>query len=1243
VQAALENGGKHYLDELYDIGSHEYFKNKLFLKMTDEEKDFIRNSPAIPFGAEYANYPISFFNERYSEWQGIAFDVLEEITLLTGLDFEVANPPSTQFYELLEMLGDGRVHMVSELIHTPERDGLYIWPDNALMHDRSVLISKVTQPNTDMNKIYSASVGLSKGSAHTEFFLMWFPNHQNYTVYNSQKETFDALMNGEVDFVMNGYGTLLNLINYQELPDYKANILFNNSFIATFGINKEQTVLCSIVDKALDLIDTEIISERWRNRTYDYQLKLIQAQRPWIIGVGVLLSCVLVLVAVMLVKSHRAGKRLEFLVTERTLSLKEQAHKLALETAAFTTLFDSIPEHIFTKDLDCRYMHCNKFLLENFKISKEDIIGKDDIEGLKMPVDVAGKFIEEDKKAMRERETVVIEDYIPRFDGTTPLYEIIKMPLMVNGEVAGVVGISRNITARKEREKRTTEIYEYAKELSVSLSKITQSPAISGGDLKSTAFVIAKEGCDALKADNIGIWLMSEDGTHLESISYYSASTGEHIVQDNFDLSCRREYAGLLETERLIVMNNTVECELITDEAACLCAGLDAPIRIDGNLVGVICVEQNRCEKYDSKREWMMEEQNFASSLADMMALAISGFERRKARDEAEVANQSKSSFLANMSHEIRTPMNAILGITEILINNESLPPDIEEGLGKIYSSCNLLLGIINDILDFSKIEAGKLDINPNPYLTASLINDSAQLNLMRIESKTIEFEVSADKEIPAKLIGDELRIKQVLNNLLSNAFKYTESGKITLTVAFEPIPDTNKIKLILGVRDSGQGMSEEQLSKLFDEYARFNNESNLNVEGTGLGLAITQRLIGLMDGEIHVDSKPGVGSLFTVSFLQEVAEDSEPLGEDVAENLRFFRMDSSSHNKRGTITRELMPYGKVLVVDDVETNLYVAAGLLRPYKLQIDTASSGLAAIERVESGKEYDIVFMDHMMPEMDGIEATKKLREIGYTKPIVALTANAVAGQADIFLNNGFDDFVSKPIDIRQLNLILNKLIRDNYSGESVESKGDETEMQGTSKFTDRKIDGLDIGKGIDKFDKNEDVYLIIMRSYIASMQIIIDELTASINVNEQNITDYRRNVHSVKGASYDIFAEEVGDLAKNLENAAINADYDFISKNTEALTESLQKLVSDLNNMLDIIESENPKPRKDAPSAELLTKLHGACTTYEIDVAEEAMQELEGFSYDKDNDLVLWLRKNLNMMKFEEIVGRLGSPN
>jgi CheY-like chemotaxis protein/anti-sigma regulatory factor (Ser/Thr protein kinase) len=383
------------------------------------------------------------------------------------------------------------------------------------------------------------------------------------------------------------------------------------------------------------------------------------------------------------------------------------------------------------------------------------------------------------------------------------------------------------------------------------------------------------------------------------------------------------------------------------------------------------------------------------------------------------------------MSHEIRTPLNAILGLTEIELQKQ-LPEDTRRDLEKIHSSGSNLLGIINDILDISKIEAGSFELIPAEYQVPSLINDAVQLNILRIGSKPITFELAIDPTVPSVLNGDALRIKQILNNLLSNAFKYTKAGKVTLAVSYER--REKDIWMKLAVRDTGEGIKKKDMDNLFLEYRQLDIKAHRTIEGTGLGLSITKGLLDLMGGIVMVDSEYGRGSCFTVEFPQEIVDET-PIGTETAESLKALRyMEDRCSRNRNFVPRQ-MPKGKVLVVDDVEINLEVAKGIMEPYGLVIDCVTSGQAAINSIREAKvQYQLIFMDQMMPEMDGVEAVRIIRneidtEYARTVPIIALTANALVGNEEMFLSNGFNGFISKPIDIMCMDEILNRWIQDN----------------------------------------------------------------------------------------------------------------------------------------------------------------------------------------------------------------------
>ncbi|MCL1892616.1 MAG: ATP-binding protein [Holophagaceae bacterium] len=595
--------------------------------------------------------------------------------------------------------------------------------------------------------------------------------------------------------------------------------------------------------------------------------------------------------------------------------------------------------------------------------------------------------------------------------------------------------------------------------------------------------------------------------------------------------------------------------------------------------------------------------------------------ERQKV--EAEAANRAKSAFLSTVSHEIRTPLNAILGITEIQMENEELGGEVREALGKIYTSGDLLLGIINDILDLSKIEAGKLELVVAKYETASLISDTAQLNIMRIGSKPIIFDVQVDEKLPLFLSGDELRVKQILNNLLSNAFKYTKEGTVKLAIFPEVALKDGEVILAVSVSDTGQGMSREQIDKLFDEYSRFNLEANRTTEGTGLGMSITRNLIQMMDGDISVESEPGVGSTFTVR-LPQVVVGSEVLGSAAAENLHRFRTDGNAQMKGIQITREPMPYGSVLIVDDVETNIYVAKGLMSPYGLKIDSAPSGFIALDKVKSGKEYDIIFMDHMMPQMDGIETVQKIRSFGYKHPIVALTANAVAGQAEIFLDKGFDGFISKPIDMRQLNSILNKLIRDKQTPEVIK------EAKAQAEAKKEHTSGSHPSQAIDpEFAK------IFVRDASKSLAVIESIVAKEGKYSEDDVRTYIINVHGMKSALANIGQKALSDIASKLEQLGRSGDVNAIESDTPSFLVKLHEVIDGLVPKEDVCDDGVEDDTELLQTKLQLIKV--ACGEYDESGIESALSELKGKAWSHSTrELLGVIAEHLLHSDFDEII-------
>ncbi|MCL2226395.1 MAG: ATP-binding protein [Oscillospiraceae bacterium] len=581
----------------------------------------------------------------------------------------------------------------------------------------------------------------------------------------------------------------------------------------------------------------------------------------------------------------------------------------------------------------------------------------------------------------------------------------------------------------------------------------------------------------------------------------------------------------------------------------------------------------------------------------------LTKLEESLSREQA--ANNAKTKFLSNMSHEIRTPMNSVLGIAEMQLQKDTHTSETEEAFFRIYNSSRLLLSIINDILDLSKVEAGKMEILPAPYETASMIIDTVQLNLIYIGSKRIEFKLSVDENLPEFLIGDEIRVKQVLNNIISNAFKYTLEGVVSLSFVVEDIGEGDELTLVATVNDMGQGMSEEQLGSLFgDEFTRFNLKDNRAIEGSGLGLVISHKLIKMMGGEIFVESELGKGSTFTVHLPQR-RKGQDVLGPTVVEKMQNLDDTQKSMKKISKLNCEPMPYGRVLVVDDVESNLHVAKGFLLPYKLAVDTAESGELAIEKIEEGEVYDIIFMDHMMPEMDGIEATRIIQGMGYDHPIVALTANALSDSVQMFMDNGFSGFISKPVDLNQLDKYLLRFIRDKQPQEVIE------------RARRAKADNLDIG------NVNEDTLTdMLVDSFLRDARTsidIINPLFLRQELDEKALQSYTIQTHAMKSALFNIGRLALSDTAGVLETAGRGGDMAVIREETPRFLDLLHEVVRDLEK-----RSIQDSPEEDENPSLLRSQLldiKKACDDFDIDAADNAFEAIDPKSCSKQTKALL----------------------
>nr|MCR4658647.1 response regulator [Lachnospiraceae bacterium] len=576
----------------------------------------------------------------------------------------------------------------------------------------------------------------------------------------------------------------------------------------------------------------------------------------------------------------------------------------------------------------------------------------------------------------------------------------------------------------------------------------------------------------------------------------------------------------------------------------------------------------------------------------------------REARRIAEQSNTAKSEFLAHMSHEIRTPINAVIGMNEMIRHKSmkaygALPSDresikqvfadITDYSANIDSAGNSLLSIINDILDLSKIEAGKLEIREARYELSSILNDVSNMVGFRAQAKGLEYVVDVEEALPDCLYGDEVRLRQIVTNVLNNAVKYTPEGRVTLSVTGEK-PYQNEagktLDLMFTVRDTGIGMRQEDLGKLYQRFERMDMAEKSSIEGTGLGLAITHQLLDMMNGRIEVRSKLNKGSEFIISIPQRI-EAVDPIGN--------FREKYERSREPADPCEETFyaPSAHILIVDDIRMNLMVATGLLMDTGIKMDLAGSGAEAL-RLFSETQYDMVFLDQRMPEMDGIETLHRLRKKegeGKNTPVVCLTADAIEGAKKRYMEEGFTDYITKPID----GCALKKMVLKYLPQEKIENKGENNEKEKSSEkesilnetkealnmeMTDKRETGngaetggffetlikagVDPEKGMENSQNDEDFYQILLNEYLKSAPDRMEKLKKYFE--ERDKKNYAIQAHSLKSTSRTIGAVSLGDTAEWLEKASDGEDWDNIEKKHLEMLETYDMTVKTIKSAM-----------------------------------------------------------------------------
>ena len=721
-------------------------------------------------------------------------------------------------------------------------------------------------------------------------------------------------------------------------------------------------------------------------------------------------------------------------------------------------------------------------------------------------------------------------------------------------------------------------------------------------------------------------------------------------------------------------------------------------------------------------------------------------------KKDAVAASQTKADFLASMSHEIRTPMNAIVGMTEMILRDD-INPGVRENARNIKSAGNALLAIVNDILDFSKIESGKMEIINVRYQLTSVINDIINIITVRMQDKNLDLVVNIDPKIPSELVGDEIRIRQILLNLLNNAVKFTSEGHITLRVAYQPVSN-DMCLLHFDVSDTGMGIKPEDKQKLFGSFQRLDTRQNRAVEGTGLGLSICKRLMELMGGTISVESVYGQGSTFPFELHQYIAKQkplasvpsdkvehvlyfdekaiyrdqaradlqrlgvsarfaskikdldpasnasysyffvSKPLFDEFSHEIREFcdthgspkivlmfdKNELSTGYKDVLVVRRpvysavfssvltetpiesldsdeftesfIAPEAKILVVDDNAVNLKVVKGLLEPYQMHVTTANSGKECLELLREGETFDIIYMDHMMPELDGIDTLRLIRQMEgeyFQKvPVVALTANAVSGVREMFFKEGFQDYVSKPIELSQLE----KSLKSNLPDEMIIRK-QHTVVASAPHFGEGAVQlrGVDCNRGLLNCGNNLDNYISLLKVVYEDGLVKIERLRDQAETKDY--AGFGIEAHALKSVCASIGAMELSEFAKEHEFANYEGRFDYIDANHNDLLSMYQSLLDDIGLELrarGVFESQEDAADEGSPKSpigkdmlmETIAEIKTSVEDFDTDMALAKIDWLLTYDVGSDAELVLKRTKNcLNDFQYDEAIENLKS--